>query len=210
MTTSIAPADLGEVTVLVVGDPPQCLRTGHTTALHVVGRAAPGTEAVAAVGALRPDAVLLDAGTGIDLLRVLVNRFTNVPVVVTVPSGDRDTFLSAVRAGARGCLCRTACRDDLILALRVAQAGGVMFDARCGHWAVEHLTAADKPFPELTDRERDVLELVADGRATKAIARDLGLSVKTVRNYLSRIFAKLNLADRAQAAVYARRAGLGH
>jgi DNA-binding NarL/FixJ family response regulator len=128
------------------------------------------------------------------------------------PGIDEDGFLAFVRAGARGCLAGNVSQGELTRAIRAVHSGGVMFDARCGGWAVEQLVkpAVDKPFPELTEREYEVLELVADGRATTAIARDLGLSVKTVRNYLSRIFAKLHLADRAQAAVHARRAGLGH
>lgn len=211
---------LNEITVLLVGEPPSnpfdsrvvCDDAG---ALRIVGRAAPGAQLMSAVAQLHPQVVLVGlapAVAGIDAVRSLTGQVPDMGVVVVTPRVDGDTFVAAIHAGARGCLAGGVSLEELTRAIRVVHSGGVMFDARCGAWAIEQLVkpAIEKPFPELTQREHEVLELVADGRATTAIARELGLSVKTIRNYLSRIFAKLHLADRAQAAVHARRAGLGH
>jgi DNA-binding NarL/FixJ family response regulator len=212
----------GVADVLIADDHP-LYRSGvrgllqTTGTCRVVGEAANGTEALALIDRLRPDVVLMDVNlpgiNGVEATKMIVHRNRNIAVIIVTMLEDRDTFLSAMRSGARGFLLKGAGAEELKLAIETVRAGSVIFDSRVSDWVVEHLTnppALQDPFPELTVRERAVLELVADGKGNAAIARDLGLSVKTVRNYLSRIFAKLRLADRTEAAVRARRAGLGH
>jgi DNA-binding NarL/FixJ family response regulator len=198
-------------------------RSGVRGLLHssgrarVVGEARTGPEALAMAEELRPNVVLMDVNlpgvNGIEATKMIVNRCRGTAVIVVTMLDDRDTFLAAMRSGARGFLLKGADAEELNLAIETVCAGSVLFDSHVTEWVLEHLTnppASHDPFPELTVRERAVLELIADGKGNAAIARDLGLSIKTVRNYLSRIFAKLRLADRTEAAVRARRAGLGH
>ena len=166
---------------------------------------------------LEPQVILMDVNlpgiNGIEATKAIVNRCRRSAVIVVTMLDDRETFLAAMRSGARGFLLKGADSNELSLAIETVSAGSILFDSHVTAWVIEHLTnppVAQDPFPELTSRERAVLELIADGKGNAAIARDLGLSIKTVRNYLSRIFAKLRLADRTEAAVRARRAGLGH
>jgi DNA-binding NarL/FixJ family response regulator len=210
------------VSVLIADDHP-VYRSGLRTlldgigTLRVVGEARTGTEALTMAYKLRPHLVLMDVNlpgvTGIEATKTIANRCPETAVIIVTMLDDRDVFFSAMRAGARGYLLKGASSEDVGMAIEIVRAGGLVFDSQTSNWVIEHLTrppASGKPFPELTDRERAVLELVADGRGNAAIARELGLSIKTVRNYLSRIFAKLHLVDRTEAAVQARRAGLGH
>lgn len=210
------------VSVLIADDHP-IYRSGlrmlldENSSLTVVGEARTGTEALTMTYKLRPDLVLMDVNlpgvTGIEATKTIVNRCPETAVIIVTMLDDPDIFFSAMRAGARGYLLKGASSGDVGTAIEIVRSGGTVFDAHASDWVIEHLTkprSSGKPFPELTDRERAVLELVADGRGNAAIARELGLSIKTVRNYLSRIFAKLQLVDRTEAAVQARRAGLGH
>jgi DNA-binding NarL/FixJ family response regulator len=210
------------IDVLITDDHPvyrSGLRALLNTAprLNVVGEAGTGREALAMAHQLRPDLVLMDVNlpevSGIEATRTIAARCPQTAVIIVTMMEDSDTFLAAIRAGARGYLLKGAGLDDVCRAIETVHGGGLMFDKQVGDWVIEHMIkppAANVPFPELTDRERAVLELVADGRGNAAIARELGLSIKTVRNYLSRIFTKLQLVDRTEAAVRARRAGLGH
>ncbi|WP_156960689.1 response regulator [Amycolatopsis taiwanensis] len=183
----------------------------------VVGEAPTGDEALAMTWRLRPRLVLMDVNlpgtSGIEVTRNIVARLPRTSVVVITMLEDRDTFFAAIRAGARGYLMKGTESEDIRQAICTTVSGGLFFDAQVAKWVVEYLVkppVTPTPFPELTDRERAVLELVADGEGNVAIARALGLSIKTVRNYHSRIFAKLQVVDRTEAAVLARRAGLGH
>lgn len=185
--------------------------------VEVVGEARTGPEALAEIYRLRPHLALLDVNmpgtSGIEVTKTLASRCPDTSVIMLSMLEDRDTFLAAMRAGARGYLVKGASSEDIGQAIGTVRRGGVVFGAAVATWALDHLNKpreSAKPFPELTDRERAVLELVADGLGNASIARRLGLSIKTVRNYLSRIFAKLQIADRTEAAVQARRAGLGN
>ncbi|MEO6082267.1 MAG: response regulator transcription factor [Umezawaea sp.] len=211
------------VTVLIAGDHPvyrSSLRIvlDSVEALEVVGDVGTGPEAVSAIHRLHPDVVLLQVNPPsavplVEVIEPISGHCPDTAVLVVSVADDRETFLAAMRAGARGYLSRGAPSQDLVLAIGIVRSGGLVFDSSTSAWVTDHLNqpaGADKPFPELTDRELEVLELVADGLGTASIAKQLGLSVKTVRNYLSRIFAKLHLVDRAEAAVRARQAGLGH
>ena len=187
------------------------------SAVEVVGEARTGTEALAEIYRLRPHLALMDVNmpgtSGIEVTRTIATRRPDTAVIMLSMLEDQDTFLAAVRAGAKGYLVKGASSDDISHAIGMVRRGGVVFGSEVSAWALEYLNKpreSSKPFPELTDRERAVLELVADGLGNASIARRLGLSVKTVRNYLSRIFAKLQITDRTEAAVQARRAGLGN
>jgi DNA-binding NarL/FixJ family response regulator len=185
--------------------------------LRVIGEASSGTEALTMAHELRPQLVLMDVNlpdlTGIEATKTLANKHPAIGVIIVTMLDDKDAFLSAIRAGARGFLLKGASSEEVGHAIKVVHFGGLAFDSRSSRWVIDHLTkppTESRPFPELTDREREILELIADGLGNAAIARQLGLSVKTVRNYVSRIFARLRVVDRTEAAVQARRAGLGH
>ncbi|ARP72859.1 DNA-binding response regulator [Streptomyces pluripotens] len=210
------------VAVLIAGDRPvyrSSLRSllDGVDALEVVGDVDTGPDAVNAIHRLCPDVVLLhvapSSAATVEVITSLAECCPDAAVLIVSIAHDREAFLAAMRAGVRGYLSRGAPSQDLALAIRIVQSGGLVFDSSTSGWVTDHLAqpaGVVKPFPELTDRELEVLELVADGLGTAAIAHQLGLSIKTVRNYLSRIFAKLHLGDRAEAAVRARQAGLGH
>jgi DNA-binding NarL/FixJ family response regulator len=215
-------SDGARVSIIIADDHP-VYRSGLKTLLsnigcfHIVHEAKSGTEAVVMAQALRPELVLMDISmpglSGIEATRALVAKYPEIAVIILTMLADKQTFLSAVQAGARGFLLKEASWEEVSLAIRIVGNGGLAFDSHSATWLIDHLTnppADDNPFPELTERELDVLKLLADGHGNAAIARELMLSLKTVRNYISRIFAKLQVVDRTQAAVKARQAGLGH
>jgi DNA-binding NarL/FixJ family response regulator len=189
---------------------------GTIPGADVVGEAATGVAAIAEAHRLKPDVVLMDVNmpgvNGIEATRTIVARHHGTAVLILTMANEDDTVLASIRAGARGYLLKGASLDDIRRAIDAVSSGDMFFGAPVTGHIYDHLTrppSRQVPFPDLTDREREVLELVADGRGNAAIAHELGLSIKTVRNYLSRIFNKLEVRDRTQAAVRARRAGLG-
>jgi DNA-binding NarL/FixJ family response regulator len=211
------------VRVLVVDDHP-LYREGLTAALsasgeiEVVGEAADGAEAVTRAEELRPDVVLMDLHmpgvNGIEATRRLSARQPEVAVLaLTMLDGD-DSVFSAMRAGARGYLLKGAGREEITSAVAAVVRGEVVFSAGIATRVLGYFAgprhAGPQPFAELTDREREVLDLVARGLTNPAIARRLFLSEKTVRNHVSNVFAKLHVAGRAEAVAKARDAGLGH
>jgi DNA-binding NarL/FixJ family response regulator len=134
-------------------------------------------------------------------------------VLVLTMFDDDDSIFSALRAGARGYLLKGADQEQIRAAVQAAANGEIIFGTQLAARMLAYFTTPSAPppvFPQLTDREREVLDLVAQGRANAAIAARLGLSHKTVRNHVSNILTKLQVADRAQAIVQARDAGLGH
>jgi DNA-binding NarL/FixJ family response regulator len=211
------------IRVVVVDDHPM-YRMGVAVALsdmegiELVGECERGEEVAALVTSARPDLVMLDIrlpdGSGLEVNRWLAAHHPDVRVIVVTMSEDHATVLTAVRDGARGYLVKGAGPDQLEHALRAVAAGGVVLNTDLAH-AVSQLAqarsrvATDRPFPELTERELDVLELIAQGLDNATIARRLVLSPKTVRNHVSNVLAKVHAADRAQAIVMARQAGLG-
>ena len=183
---------------------------------ELVGAASTGTEAVALALGTQPDVVVMDLGMpeldGIEATRRIVADSPHIAVLVLTMFDDDDSIFSALRAGARGYLLKGADREQIRRAVRAAADGEIIFGAPLAARVLGYFTAAaavPPAFPQLTDREREVLELVAQGRANPAIATQLGLSQKTVRNHVSNILTKLQVADRAQAIVRARDAGLG-
>ncbi len=211
---------------VVVVDDHQIVRDGLVALLgaldgiEVVGAAADGTEAIHLVGETRPDVVVMDIQMprldGIEATRFVTGRHEGVHVVMLTMNEDDDTILAAIRAGASGYLLKGAGAEEVERAIRAAASGGMVFGASlaarvAGFFAAAVAPArpAQEPFPELTDRERDVLRLLAAGRTNDAIAAELYVSNKTVRNAVSSIYAKLHASGRAEAIVKAREAGFG-
>jgi DNA-binding NarL/FixJ family response regulator len=186
--------------------------------IELVGEAATGLEAVALAGRFLPDVALMDIQMpdldGIEATRrVIVASPKTKVLVVTMFEGD-DMVLAAMRAGARGYVVKGMRAADAIRAIRAVAEGEAIFSPAIAGRLVSMLAQAGpaarpEVFPELTERERQTLELIAQGHKNAVIAERLHLSPKTVRNYVTSIFDKLQLADRSQAIVRAREAGLG-
>lgn len=209
------------LTVAVVDDHP-LFRRGIISLLEtlegveVVGDASSVDEAVALVDARVPDVVLMDldlgAGSGIDATRQVVHAHPSVAVLVLTMLGDDRSLFASLRAGARGYLLKVASPAEVERAIHAVADGQVLFGADIAARAIAHFSggAAGAPrFPELTEREADVLELVARGLDNGSIARTLVLTSKTVRNYVYSIVTKLGAPDRSALIVMAREAGFG-
>ena len=214
---------MSAIRVVVVDDHP-LFRDGVRAALSgaedvdVVGEAADVAGALEVVADLRPHVVLMDLnlpdGSGVDATRRLTTASPEVRVLVMTMSTDDDAVVAAMRAGARGFVVKGAGRRDLVDSVRTVAEGGAVFspvvaDRLAGYFAGLTALPAREAFPQLTDREREVLDLIARGLDNRRIARELVLSDKTVRNHVSNVLAKLEVADRAEAVLRARNAGLG-
>lgn len=182
----------------------------------LVGEAADGDEAVELAARLRPDVILMDlqmpGRSGVEATRAIVSDDPLVAVLVLTMFEDDEMVMAAIRAGARGYLVKGATRAELRRAITAAGSGEAIFGAAVAHRLSSFFAdqgGVRQPFPELTHRERQVLELVAQGRANQDIARRLGISEKTVRNHVSIILAKLAVVGRSEAIVRAREAGMG-
>ena len=185
--------------------------------LEVVGMAETGVRAVELAGSLFPDVVLMDLRMpdldGIEATR-RINLSTPAPAVVVLTMfEDDDSVFAAMRAGARGYLLKGADQDEIVRAIRAVGAGEAIFGPEIATRVINHFAQGSGSlaavFPSLTEREREVLEMIAAGKGNAAIAHELMISLKTVRNHVSNIFTKLQVSDRAAAIVKARRAGLG-
>jgi len=184
---------------------------------RVVGSAADAPEALAVVAEQRPDVVVMDIQMpggldGIEATRRITSTYADVRVVMLTMNEDDDTVLSAIRAGASGYLLKGSGAEEVLAAVRAASSGGMVFGARLAGKVAGLFGSGPAPpgaFPDLTGRERDVLERLASGASNDAIARELFVSNKTVRNTVSGIYAKLHASGRADAIVKAREAGFG-
>ncbi len=180
--------------------------------IEVVAMAANGAEAVALVNEHQPDVVLMDLSMpeldGVEATRQIVGAGGATRVVVLTSFGDETRILDALNAGAHGYLLKHVDPDDLIHAVRAAQAGDSPLDPRAGRVLLEARrggrTGAGARPNELTDRETEVLRLVGYGHANKQIARKLGISERTVKAHLTRVFQRLGVSDRVQAALWAQ------
>ena len=185
--------------------------------IDVVGTAENGLDAVRLAQQLAPDVVAMDLRMpdldGIEATRRLHEHLPDLGVIVLTMFEDDASVFAAMRAGARGYLLKGAEQDEIVRAIRAIAAGEAIFGPAIAQRIVEHFSAGAgttrAAFPTLTDRERQVLELIAAGRGNATIAQDLSLSLKTVRNHVSNIFTKLQVSDRAAAIIKAREAGLG-
>jgi DNA-binding NarL/FixJ family response regulator len=191
---------------------------GSVPDTEVVGEAGTGDEAIARAAELQPDVVLMDIQmpgvNGIEATRRIVRDSPHVGVVVVTMFEDDDSVFAAMRAGARGYVLKGADQEEILKVIRAVAGGEAHFGPTIarrllGYFATPR-PAAWEAFPDLTAREREILDLIARGRSNHEIAAHLYLSPKTVRNHVSNIFSKLQVADRVQATILAREAGLGH
>lgn len=186
--------------------------------VEVVAEASSGSELLVAVHEHRPDVVVTDLDMpgmgGAEATARLRERHPEVAVLVLTMHADDDSLFAALRAGARGYLLKGADRAELVRAIQSVAAGEAVYGAAVAARIVDFFTGAGgdrsaQAFPELTDREREVLTLVAAGKRNSEIAAALGLSDKTVRNHVSAVLVKLQVPDRTAAAIKAKDAGLG-
>ncbi len=213
---------MSKIRVLIADDHPLFRDGVHglldsLAATTVVGEAGNGDEAVAMARALAPDVILMDVKmpgvNGIEATRAIVAANPAIAVLIVTMFEDDDTVFAAMRAGARGYVLKGASQDELLHAISAVAGGGVVFgpgiaQRMLGFFANARPAPAPTAFPELTEREREILALVARGLTNVEIAERLVLSLKTVQNHVSNILGKLQIADRAQAALLARDAGL--
>ncbi len=186
---------------------------------EVAGEATTGEETIALAEELQPDVVLMDLqmpeGNGIEATRKIVAESPSVRVLVVTLFEDEDSVFMALRAGARGYVLKDADEEEMVHAINAVGRGEAIFSPHVAEKVLAYFAAPQtraappQAFPALTYREREVLELIAQGHPNPSIARELSLSTKTVGNYVSNIFTKLQVADRAQAIIRAREAGMG-
>jgi DNA-binding NarL/FixJ family response regulator len=209
---------------IVVVDDHKLFREGLAALLNaatetaVVGEAATGAEAIAQAAAVTPDIILMDIQmpdmNGIETTRRILAGQPNIGVIMLTMLEDDDSLFAAMRAGARGYILKGADKAEVLRTVTAVAEGQALF----GPAIAGRLTAffqrgsgretAVTPFPDLTDREREILALIAQGLSNSDIASRLHVSGKTVSNHISNIFNKLQVADRAQAIIKAREAGL--
>jgi DNA-binding NarL/FixJ family response regulator len=211
------------IRVVLIDDHP-VFRHGLTALLaampdiEVLAEGATGHDAVRLAAELRPDVVVMDLNmpelNGVEATRLVTGQHPEVGVLVLTMFEDDDSVFAAMRAGAPGYQVKGADGPEVLRAITSVAGGEAIFGPSVARRVLAYLTRPlsaqdERVFPDLTGREREVLELVAAGLGNAAIAHRLSLSPKTVRNNVSSIFAKLQVADRAEAIVRARRAGLG-
>ncbi len=186
--------------------------------LEVVGEATTGEETVQRANQLQPDVILMDLRMpgihGIEATRQITYTSPHVSILILTMFEDDESVFSAIRAGARGYLLKGALKVEIVRAIRGVASGEAIFGATIARRLMQYFSAPRpaayaQAFPELSERERQVLELMAQHYTNVEIAKQLSLAPKTVRNHVSNIFAKLQVADRAQAIIRARDAGFG-
>ena len=184
---------------------------------EVVGEAKTGEEAVVRAAQLQPDVILMDLQmpevNGIEATRRILQHDPGVRILVVTLFEDDDSVFMALRAGARGYVLKDADEEEVVLSIRAVGSGEAIFSPAIAtrvlaYFAKPAQGPRPRAFPTLTDREREILKLIARGHPNPSIANQLFLSTKTVGNYVSNIFTKLQVADRAQAIIRAREAGL--
>ncbi len=211
------------VRVLICDDHPmfrEGLRglVGAAPDLEVAGEAGTGTQAVDLVSSAVPDVVLMDLQmpnlNGIEATRAIVAAGSEVAVLMLTMFDDDSSVFAAMRAGARGYVLKGAGPEELLLAIRAVAHGEAIFSPQIARRLMDYFShlrppaAPPQAFPELTTREREILTLVAQGRRNAQIAGELFISPKTVTNHITNILAKLQAADRTEAILRAREAGL--
>jgi DNA-binding NarL/FixJ family response regulator len=187
----------------------------------IVGEVGSGMEVVEQATILQPDVILMDIQmsdmNGIEATRRILHTSPHIAILVLTMFEDDDFVFAALRAGARGYLLKGTMKADLLRAIQAVSNGGAIFGAAIARRLMNYFAEVQKParnvqfvFPELTEREREVLNLIAGHQSNTEIAHELDISLKTVRNHVSNIFSKLQVADRAQAILKAREGGLGN
>lgn len=182
------------------------------------GEAATGDEAIALAAQVQPDVILMDIQmpgvNGIDATRQIFQASPHIGVLMVTMFEDDLSVFNAMRAGARGYILKGAKHEEMLRAIRAVGSGEAIFSPAIAARLMEFFgtmkpQAASQVFPELSDREREILALIAQGHKNAEVAEQLVLSPKTVRNHVSNILSKLHVADRTQAILKARQAGLG-
>lgn len=223
MTTPTTPGLTGDALRLLIVDDHPTFRAGLRALLAtdprllIVGEASTGAGAIMGAASTSPDVILMDVSMpgvdGVEATRRIIDAAPGVAIVVLTMHDDDGTVFAALRAGARGYLLKGAPRVELLRAIHGVAAGEALFGPEIARRMMAYfgrpLPATTPPFPELTEREREILERIAAGRSNPEIAHDLGVAPKTVRNHVSNVFAKLQVRDRAEAIVRARDAGMG-
>jgi DNA-binding NarL/FixJ family response regulator len=185
---------------------------------EVVGEAVTGEEAVQLAQKLRPNIILMDLNlpkmSGIEATKQIINKQPETGVLVLTMYDDDSSVFAAMRAGARGYLLKEANRNEIIRAIQAVGDGEAIFSPSIARRMMYYFESKSKQvqaevFPQLTEREREVLDYIARGENNAGIAGVLGLNQKTVRNHVSNILSKLHANDRAHAIIMAREAGLG-
>lgn len=214
--------DSDKIRVLIADDHP-LFRDGMHGLLasvaetEVVGEATSGEEAISQAEALHPDVILMDVNmpgiNGIEATRRILHVSPHIRVLVVTMFEDDGSVFSAMRAGARGYILKDAGKNDILRAIRAVSNGEAIFSPAIAARLIDYFTTQTPTLPKeilpsLTEREREILQLIARGRSNADIAHELSLSPKTVYNYVSNILSKLQVADRAQAIIRAREAGL--
>ncbi|MFL5803632.1 MAG: response regulator [Roseiflexaceae bacterium] len=184
--------------------------------LEMVGAATTGDEAIALAATLQPDVVLMDlkmpGGGGIAATRQILDTSPHIRILVVTMFEDDESVFAALRAGARGYILKGANPTEIVRAIEAVGNGEAIFSPAIAQRLLDFFAAprpAVLPFPDLTEREREILILIVQGHTNQAIAARLVVSLKTVRNHVSNIFSKLQVADRAHAILRGREAGLG-
>ncbi|MHB8625135.1 MAG: response regulator [Aggregatilineales bacterium] len=188
-----------------------------TLDLKVIGEAKTGEEAIALADTLQPDVILMDIQmpgvNGIEATRCIIHTSPHIRILIVTMFEDDPSVFNAMRSGARGYILKDTEKEDILRAIRAVGGGEAIFSPAIATRLIDFF-ASPQPaipreiFPTLTDREREILHLIAQGRTNPEIAQQLFLSLKTVSNYVSNVFSKLQVADRAQAIIRARDAGM--
>lgn len=215
--------DSEQIRVLIADDHPLFRDGMHglldsVTETEVVGEATSGEEAITLAESLQPDVILMDIKmpgiNGLQAMREILQTSPHIRILIVSMLEDDDSVFAAMRAGARGYVPKGANQAEMLRAIRAVANGEAIFgpgiaQRLIGFFSTSRPSAQSRIFPDLTEREGEVLELITQGRTNVEIAEQLVLSLKTVRNHVSNIFSKLQVVDRAQAVLRAREAGLG-
>jgi DNA-binding NarL/FixJ family response regulator len=193
-------------------------RLDRVADIEVVGEASSGDEAVELACELGPEVILMDikmpGKNGIEATREILQTNQEIGVLMLTMFEDDDSVFAAMRAGAKGYLLKDSSGEGIVHAIRAVASGEAVFgpgvaERIMGFFSATRPAASQRTFPELTEREEEILSLVAEGKSNQEIAGELFVSLKTVRNHISNILLKLQVADRAQAVIRARKAGMG-
>ncbi len=213
-----------ETTRILIADDHRLFREGVKALLlslpnmDVVAEASTGEEVIARASETAPDVILMDIQmpviNGIEATRQILSELPHIGILMLTMFDDDESVFMAMRAGARGYIVKGADQAELMRAVQAVASGEALFSPSIATRVINFFKSPHSPsslnvFPDLTERELEVLKLIATGLKNNDIARRLELSQKTIRNYISNIFSKLQVADRAQAIVKAREAGLG-
>jgi len=185
--------------------------------MEVIGEAATGDEAIILAAELAPDVIVMDlqmpGGTGIAATRAILNASPHIRILMVTLYEDNESVFTAIRAGARGYNLKDAGADEITAAIQAVGRGEAIFSPAIANrlidfFATPYPQVPKSIFPALTNREREILQLISQGQTNVEMAQQLHLSIKTVQNYVCNVYSKLQVADRAQAIIRAREAGL--